>query len=248
MALSGIMSFLNLKNVEIYIIPPKEAFAKKPTSLYIQIKRKYFLDLFILKINILNKEVVIPHVKKEKIFQTNIVFPKRGKNSVSDISVSSYFPFYFFKRSVPLNIKFDIVVFPYPLKCNISSLFSDEKVISDSVYSKGKAFEGEITGVRQYSTGDPLKFIHWKATAKTEELKTKELSPPAGKPVIVSLSDFSGDIENKLSQATYALIKIIKNGNPVGLKLGKDFYKPDASEAHLRRMLYALAVYTPEQN
>lgn len=245
MALSGIISFFNLKNIEISIILPKEAFAKKTASLGIKVKRKYFFDLFILKVKISNREVIIPHVRKESIFYTNIIFPKRGKNSIQNISVSSYFPFYFFKRSLSIDKSFDIVVFPTPIKCDLSSLFSDGKVLSNSFYSKGKAFEGEITGVRQYGTGDPLRFIHWKASAKTAELKTKELSPPAGKPVVININDFAGDLENKISQATYALIKLIKTGNPVGLKLGKEFYKPDTSQTHLRRMLYALAVYTP---
>jgi len=82
--------------------------------------------------------------------------------------------------------------------------------------------------------------------SKLLEIKTKEFAPPAGNPVIINLNDFTGSTEEKISRATYALIVLSKAENPVGLKLGDEVYKPETGQSHLRRMLYALAVYQQE--
>lgn len=247
MALSGIVSFLNLKNLRLSILPPQEIFALKPANLRIKARSRIF-EIFLIRLRILDREIVIPYLKGEEFFNLSLIFPKRGRHIISEMTISSYFPFYFFKRliSVPLNLEF--TVFPYPLKCDISFLLSNGKTKTESELSKGKSYEGELTGVRSYIDGDPLKYIHWKATAKTSSLKTKELSPPAGSPVIININDFSGPVEEKISKATYALIYLVKMGNPAGLKAGAVFFKPETGQAHLRRMLNALAFYNTEEN
>lgn len=246
MALSGIISFFNLKNLELSILSPQDIFAKTPVNLKIKAKNKYFFDLFLLRVRILENETIIPYLKGEKIFSISVTFPKRGKYLISEALISSYFPFYFFKRlnRLPINIEFTIL--PYPLKCDILFLISEEKTKTETHFLKGKSYEGELTGVRAYCQGDPLKYIHWKATAKTSEIKIKEFSPQSGKPIVINLSDLSGSLEEKISKATYALITLSKMGNPVGLKLGTEFYKPEIGESHVRRLLYALAIYTTE--
>ncbi|MGB9822104.1 MAG: DUF58 domain-containing protein [Thermodesulfovibrio sp.] len=243
MALSGIVSFFNQKNIELSILLPKDIFALRPASFRIRAKNKYFFGLFLLRIKVFNEEAVISYLKGEKIFIVNLTFPERGKHTINEIIISSYFPFYFFRRTRALPVNLEFTVFPYPLKCDISFLIAEGKAKIDSTISKGKSYEGEVTGVRAYSHGDPLKYIHWKATAKTSSLKTKEFSPPAGNPVVVNLSDFSGNLEEKISKTTYALIELTKMGNPIGLKLDNEFYPPETGHSHLRKMLYALAVY-----
>ncbi|WP_460180444.1 DUF58 domain-containing protein [Thermodesulfovibrio sp. TK110] len=243
MALSGIVAFFNLKNIDVSITPSQDIFALKPANFRIRAKNRYFFGLFLLRIKVFNEEAVISYLKGERISIVNLTFPERGRHSINEVTISSYFPFYFFRRTrnVPVNLEF--TVFPYPLKCDISFLVSDGKTKIDSIISKGKSYEGEITGVRDYTLGDPIKYIHWKATAKTSSLKTKEFTPPSGNPVVVNLSDFSGNLEEKISKATYALIELTKIGNPAGLKIGNEFYPPETGQSHLRRMLYALAVY-----
>ncbi len=246
MTLSGIVSFFNLKNIEISIMKSQDIFALKPAKLKIKAKNKYFFGLFLLRIKALQNEIVIPYLKGEGIFYINLIFPKRGKYILEEIIISSFFPFYFFKRSTTIPINFEIIVLPHPLKCDLSFLTLEGKTLKESSISRGKSYDGEVTGVRTYVQGDTLKYVHWKATAKTSSLKTKEFSPPQGSPIIISLNDFHGNIEEKISKTVYALIEFSKMGNPIGLKLGKDFYPPDTGQPHLRRMLYALAIYNPE--
>ncbi|HOA82868.1 DUF58 domain-containing protein [Thermodesulfovibrio thiophilus] len=246
MALSGMLSFFNLRNIEFSILSPEDIFALKAATIKIKAKNKYFFEAFLLRVKLLNSETIIPYLKGEGIFNIVLAFPKRGKYAIKELTVSSYFPFYFFKKQRNIQLKYEVTVLPFPLKCDILSLIADGKTKTESNISQGKAYEGELTGVRSYNQGDSLKYIHWKATAKTSEIKTKEFAPPAGNPVIINLNDFTGSTEEKISRATYALIVLSKAENPVGLKLGDEVYKPETGQSHLRRMLYALAVYQQE--
>lgn len=247
MALSGIISLLNLKNLRFSILAPQEIFALKPATLRIKAQSRFF-EVFLIRVRIIDKEIIIPYLKGEEFFSLSLIFPKRGRQIISEITISSYFPFYFFKRLITVPVNLEFTVFPHPLKCDISFLFSEGKTKTESEFSRGKSYEGELTGVRSYINGDPLKYIHWKATAKTSSLKTKELSPPSGSPIVININDFSGSMEEKISKATYALIKLVKMGNPVGLKAGAVFFKPETGQAHLRRLLSALAFYNTEEN
>lgn len=246
MALSGIFAFLNLNNIKFTILPPDDIFALKPAAFKIKAKNRYFFWTFILRVKILDSEIVIPYLKEKETFIINLTFPHRGRYILKEVIISSYFPFYFFRRTKRIPINLEITIFPYPLKCDLSHFLSEGKTKIDSNISRGKSYEGELVGVRGYTYGDPLKYIHWKATAKTSLIKVKEFSPPVGTPIVLNLNDFSGNIEEKLSKTTYALIELIKRGNPVGLNLDKEFYPPETGQAHLRRMLYALAFYKSE--
>lgn len=246
MTLSGLVAFFNLKNIEISIIKSQDIFALKPAKLKIKAKNKYFFGLFLLRIKALQNEIVIPYLKGEGIFPINLIFPERGKYILEKLIISSYFPFYFFRRSTNIPVNFEITVFPHPLKCDLSFLTLEGKTLKESSISRGTSYDGEVTGVRTYVQGDPLRYIHWKATAKTSSLKTKEFSPLQGNPIIISLNDFHGSVEERISKTAYALIEFSKMGNPIGLKIGEDFYPPDTGQSHLRRMLYALAIYNPE--
>ncbi|MEN2985068.1 MAG: DUF58 domain-containing protein [Thermodesulfovibrionaceae bacterium] len=242
MALSGIISYYNLRNINISISSPLFIFAKKPVTLKISAKNRFFIDAFLLRVKILDGEILIPHLRGEDSYFITVTFPERGKHKIERITVYSFFPFYFFKRNYSFRVNFETIVYPYPLKCDISLLTSNGKIRSESNLSREKGYMGELIGVKTYS-GDPLKYIHWKVTAKTSELKTKEFSTYKGTPIIIDLDDLSGTLEEKLSKATYILLALSKDGNPIGLKLDKKFFRPDIGQSHLRKLLYALAIY-----
>ncbi|GAB6184183.1 DUF58 domain-containing protein [Thermodesulfovibrio hydrogeniphilus] len=242
MAISGLASYSNLKNIRITIEPPADIFANQEAVFKIRAKTK-FLEAFLIRVSILNSNVVIPHFKGESLSKVKLIFPSRGKHKINEIFISSFFPFYFFKRTLRLPVDIEFVVFPKPIKCEIPFIAYESMAKTESSASRGKAFEGELSGVRDYAFGDPLKHIHWKATAKTSSIKTKDFSPPQGNPVIINIDDFNGSIEEKISKTTYTLIKLHKNGLPVGMKLDKQIFKPDTTQVHIRRMLYALALY-----
>ncbi len=105
-----------------------------------------------------------------------------------------------------------------------------------------------MISIREYRHGDPLKYINWKATAKTGRLKTKELSSLGHQPIVIDFDRIPiRDIEERLSCVAYSLLQIIKKGYaPVGLKINGRFYEPGASQTHKINMLKELALYRAE--
>lgn len=243
MTLSGITSIYNLKNIDFFLLPTDDIFAMTPAVLKFEVKSKYPFPSLLIKLRIKNSEAILIYVKNKVLIDLKIIFANRGKIKIDEIEISSYFPFYFFNRILKVPVNYEFVVFPKPIKCDFSTVLSDGKTKNETNYTKGKAFEGEITGVRGYNPDDPMKYIHWKASAKTTELMTKEFSPYRGSPVIIKLSNFSGTLEQKIGMATYSIIQLSKQGIPVGLELEDRFYKPDLGQAHIRKLLYALAFY-----
>lgn len=243
MAMSGLLSIYNLKNVAFLIVSANDIFATIPTIMKFEVKTKYPLPSMLIRVKINDGETLLTHVEDKKIFNLTVTFPKRGKISIDKIIISSFFPFLFFNRILKLPVNYEITVFPKPIKCDFSMYMSTGNSQRESKRTIGKSYEGEIVGIKNYNPYEPLKYIHWKASAKTSELMTKEFSPYKGNPVIVRLSDFSGDVEQKIGKATFTLIELSKKGIPVGLELENKLYKPDTGKVHLRKMLNALALY-----
>lgn len=68
---------------------------------------------------------------------------------------------------------------------------------------------------------------------------------------VVSISDLldldqvSGDLEQRLSRLAGQALLLHRNGTPFGLRLGEQLIPHGAGEDHLRRILDALASFSP---
>jgi uncharacterized protein (DUF58 family) len=182
----------------------------------------------------------------------NIAFPERGRHHIDTIYISSVFPFNFFTRFRRLEAAVDVIVFPVAMKCSLQSLFAGEKRPRGDKTLDRSGFEAEILSIRNYRYGDPQKYIHWKASARTGELKTKELSSLSHRPLIIDFDGVvAGDLEQKISRITYVIIKSYRLNIPVGIKISGKVFRPfaenstDIGEARLGKiaMLRELALY-----
>jgi uncharacterized protein (DUF58 family) len=109
-------------------------------------------------------------------------------------------------------------------------------------------YDSDILSIRDYVPGDPVKYISWKATAKTGSLKTRELAAIEERPVILDVDRLrADDLEWSLSCATYWVIRLLRSRVPVGLILGGETMAPRVSRTHRLSMLQRLAVYDPNR-
>jgi uncharacterized protein (DUF58 family) len=245
MGISGFFGKRNISNLQIELEFLDEIYAQEEFPLKVLVyNKKKFLPSFLIKIYINEKEVLIPYIKNNSYAEKEVLysFEKRGINKIENIHYCSVFPFNFFIRCFPSKKEYTKVVFPKPLKCN----YFEEKEGKKKKEKEGRirSYEGEIGGVKEYIQGEPLKFIHWKAYAKTGQLFIKELYTEGEKPVIIDFEKLkSKDIEKSLSCATYLIINYHRLKIPVGLKIGKKIFKPDLSYGHKLSMLKELSLY-----
>ncbi len=246
MGISGLAGKKNITSIDIELKIPQEIYANNEAIFQVVIKnKKRFIPSYILNIKILDKDIFIPYVENNTEYRTfiNKIFSERGVYRVEKIYICSVFPFNFFRRCIDLNLNYEFFVFPKPEK---SVAFSDKRKDSRkkeeiSTYKKG--YEGDLISIREYKTGDPLKYIHWKASAKTGKLKTKEFSNSFNKPVVIDIDSIEGNIEKKVSCAVYLILDLYRRSVPFGLKTGEKFFKPEYSYRHKLNLLKELAVY-----
>ncbi|MBO4698140.1 DUF58 domain-containing protein [bacterium] len=107
----------------------------------------------------------------------------------------------------------------------------------------------ELKSVRDFVPGDSLRNIHWKSSAKSGQLRTKEFYKEVDSGSVMFVDNFfeehySEDFEKILSAAATLLNKLQKEGNlPQILFVGRNFAEiPDSSGKSFGRALSMLAL------
>ena len=72
-----------------------------------------------------------------------------------------------------------------------------------------------VRGVRDYATGDPIRIVHWPATARWGELMVKELEDPTAPEIVISV-DLRGQPDRTEAAASLAA-GLARAGLQVGL-------------------------------
>ena len=260
MGISGFFGKRNLSKIDIEVEYPQEIYANKEFPLKINLKNKRgFLPVFLMKVKIRGQslsekgtatldqyEPLFPFIDKKSgsVKYMNISFKERGRYKIESVHICSVFPFNFFIRCKRLNKSFEFIVFPEPKRCELLSSFEKERISKGERHLDKAGYESEILSIREYMHGDPFKYINWKATAKTGELKTKELSSLAFQPIVIDFEKSTvRNMEERISCITYTILQLLKKNIPVGLKMGDKFYRPDVSNAHKISILKELALY-----
>jgi len=145
----------------------------------------------------------------------------RGELDSFRASLSTRFPFSLFEKSVELAVPAGIVVYPRPSPP--AARRGDLPVATPT----GRPFlSGRVgaypRGVREYLPADPVRDIHWKATARTERWMVKEREREAA-PGIDLLVDENGTpeaFEARLSDACGTVLELERCAVPFRLRIG----------------------------
>jgi uncharacterized protein (DUF58 family) len=249
MGISGFFGKSNLSKIAVEVEFPSEIFANInfPLKVILKNKRK-FLPVFLLRMQIEDYSIFFPFVdvKGESTRYVDVVFGKRGEYEISDIYISSVFPFNFFTRYKTLKDTLHFIVFPELKRCDLLNIYEKGRRIKGEKITDRIGYESDIVSIREYVYGDPLKYINWKATAKTGKLKTKELSTLSYQPIVINFDKVAiKDLEEKLSCISYSLLQVLKKNMPIGLKINSRLLEPGVSRTHKINMLKELALYKP---
>ncbi len=247
MGISGFFGKSNLSRIEVEVEFPPEIYANSGFPLKVTLKnRRRLLPVFLMRLQVGDLALFFPFVdqRNESTKYVTALFSKRGAYRIENVYVSSVFPFNFFTRYRVLRTVLSFIVFPELRRCDPVNMYGQEKRVQGEEISDKIGYESDMISIREYRHGDPLKYINWKATAKTGRLKTKELSSLSHQPIVIDFDRVPiKDVEEKLSCIAYSLLQILKSHAPVGLKINGRFYEPDVSRAHKINMLKGLALY-----
>jgi uncharacterized protein (DUF58 family) len=126
---------------------------------------------------------------------------------INDVAVFDFMGI--FKKIFPINIRFNAVVLPrlYPIE---RMKISQEDAVATNRESRSVVLGGfDYTGVREYALGDPMKQIHWKLSAHSNEYMTKlhETNIQLDFVVVLDFASMPYDSSETLMQVNDALIE-----------------------------------------
>jgi uncharacterized protein (DUF58 family) len=247
MGISGFFGRSNLLKIKVKVDLAPEIFATTSTPVGVTVKNKRrFLPIFLLRVRIQDRELFFPFIDAgdQATRYVNMTFGRRGEYTMGLISLHSVFPFNFFTRYKWYSDASSFVVFPQLKPCELSSLYQKERRLKGDHSTDKIGYESDIISIREYVHGDPIKYINWKATAKTGELKTKELSSLSYQPVVIDFSNVDiDDTEQKISCVSYTIVQLIKKNIPIGLRLNGTFFAPAVTNTHKAALLTELALF-----
>lgn len=123
-------------------------------------------------------------------YNEELILKRRGYYPLGEIHVIIKDIFGFFTIKKKVTSKTSLLVYPIPTELNSFKITSIEQ-IGDMIIDN-KAFEDKsrISSLREFREGDSVKAIHWKLSAKLDELIIKEFDNSADTNVVVFVDNY----------------------------------------------------------
>ncbi|HQN26093.1 MAG TPA: DUF58 domain-containing protein [Syntrophales bacterium] len=243
--ISGFYGKRNLSRLIVDVTFPEEVFARTETLVtVVLVNRRRYLPAFLMRVSLGETSVLFPFLEAghRATRPARLTFAGRGHQAVSPRYLASSFPFRFFIRYRRLEGDVTALVYPEPKP---GSVGREEGRSRSRPSESGLDLSGagtDLLSIRPYLVGDPLKYIHWKASARTDRLQTKEFTLPAVPPLVLDIARVPGPLEGRLSILTFWVLALFRKGVPVGLKMGEILYPPVHSPHQKHLLLRALAL------
>jgi uncharacterized protein (DUF58 family) len=102
---------------------------------------------------------------------------RRGRYTASTVVLETAAPVGLFVRRRFLELPLNVTVYPHYYEMDGAPLVGE--TWADQGYGAKSRSAAEFYGSREYHHGDPLKFIHWRNTARLGQLVVKEFEEPS---------------------------------------------------------------------
>lgn len=249
MAMTGLCGHRNLAGLRFKVLPAQELFAQTPGRIRLQVENHHrYLPRFLLKLTMDTgmdmATSLLPAITAggAEVVSMSVTLPQRGRQTLPSVSVQSGFPVNFFIRSCVFELHQQVLVFPAPLPAELpASDAIHQQVIQ--IHASLAGGDGDLRNVDAYHPGDSLKAIHWKLSARHQELKTRRFHQQAAPSVILDPERLAGSLEERLGRCTYLVETLSRQGRVVGLRLKDRQIPPGSGRQHRLQLLGALALY-----
>lgn len=230
--LSLAVSFYPLKDLEVErVLPKKDYHAGEALKVQIKLKRKIRFPLFYLVVEDLlsdrlhfspqvkrSKVIFIPGFRKEFSFEYEVQNLPRGEHLLRDIRLKTGDLLGLIEKEVTVSSTNQIIVYPaysemiyrpFENHYDQGMTASRERVQRDTSIS---------VGVREYQPGDRFSWINWKATAKRNDIMTKEFEQRQSHDVLVVMDCNQNSHFELVVSFTASIVRaILRKGAQVGL-------------------------------
>ncbi len=262
--ISGMLSDATLKDLEVSRQLPKRIFAGQPILVGLTLtNRKRRLPSFSLQVS-----ERIEGLKREDWPSSYILradarssvntfyrhtFPKRGAWQLQGFEIATSFPFELFRKGVEIADPQTVIVFPQAAP--VHGLLLWDQLSGGSQLRPQPGQEGDYLSLRQHRPQDDVRSIHWKISAKRDQLMTRELERPRSQAITLCFENrwqpqgespeaHRDKLEQAVERCAGILSYLIQEGHPVALVTLQDRTRFGADLAHQDRLLSVLAQLT----
>lgn len=176
-------------------------------------------------------------------------YPRRGVFVGQRFRVATAFPFGLFQVSREIRLRRNLVVFPPVKRVDISFVFRGHQ---GAIPQRGRpGGTDELIRIRDYSSGDNLRHVHWKASAKLDRLMVREFGAEQQRKFCLILDNAAPAgsagasqavlFETMVSAAASLATHLASHELPFRLISADDSFPLGASSEHLRGVLTYLA-------
>jgi uncharacterized protein (DUF58 family) len=167
---------------------------------------------------------------------------QRGWFKAPRLIIHSCFPLGLWRTWARLDLAQTCLVYPRPVPCD----FFLARATSASGESTSAAVGVEdFHGLRSYQPGDALRQIAWKNLARGQGLMVKQFVDGRDEQRILDWDMFTGvEVELRLSYLSYMILQLAGGDCDYGLQMPGVMIAPDRGDAHQRRLLEVLALWS----
>jgi len=196
--------------------------------------------------------------RSARTWRTRVYCRRRGRYHIGLLTARVSDPLGFFPRQRRLGESRSIIVYPRTVDLPYFHALPLQEPGSSPRHWLSSELGPDAARVRQYSSGDSLRHIHWRSTAHAGELMVREFDPDrsnyAFKNIWIILDMYRGSQRGEGDESTgeYCVTvaaslvkKYIDSGKRVGLIAGAErpyLFLPEAGDRHLQHILQALAL------
>ncbi|MGY2780353.1 uncharacterized protein (DUF58 family) [Thermostichus sp. MS-CIW-23] len=262
--ISGTLSDLTLKDLEVSRQLPSRIFAGQPVLVGLTlVNRKRRLPSFSLQVSEriegLRREDwpssyvlrVDPGAKVDTFYQQT--FSRRGAWQLQGFEVATSFPFELFRKAVEIRDPQTVIVFPRP--ASVQGLVLWDQLSSGNQLRPQPGREGDYLSLRPYRPQDDVRSVHWKISAKRDQLIVRELERPRSQAITLCFENrwqpqkerpeiHRDKLERAVERCAGILFYLMREGYPVALVTLQERTPFGSDLAHQDHLLTVLARLT----
>lgn len=124
-------------------------------------------------------DVIYPLIDRKFEIKYDLVEMPRGVYQWNEITLQSGDPFGLVRRGISTKQTEEVVVYPRYQEIRYWKTLNERNMGMNQTIQRQAEDMTSVMGIRDYVPGDKLSRIHWKASAKTQTLRTKEFEHQA---------------------------------------------------------------------
>ncbi len=166
---------------------------------------------------------------------------QRGCFQPGRLNIASSFPLGLFRAWTWIDLDMACWVYPKPLPSPLPRLQGAGEMTEAQLLNRVLGVD-DFEGLQTYAPGDPLKHVHWKVFARTDEMFTKTFVAAHQPQRLLDWSKMPSDhLEVKLSQLCYWILQFAEQHVSFALHLPGEKVALGSGDLHCQRCLIALA-------